>query len=307
MSIEQNQPFPEPVQSKYEELVWRLGFLATKGPEPDQEPTNDQILDWYKRLPAHPIPLSYTLPGNEPKTLNQHFSQLFPTQTSQFGPACLEVAQGDNAGQFQTTPLCLNHDAFGSFLSDPGLGLDVVYYEVEMQFYYYEPFLNVYKPVSSEKLQNLYRGLLMRSANILKNTNAKLNIWAEFRSDKNARLVVLRAKSLLAADSSFFSPTSPHSRIKGQELIERVARVFVDQLLAREPGQILRLHEAYTTFLGLLRERNLPAIKRAEFKNVVGPLIREQFNVALRNDLPALNGEGLRGWKNVRLVQFVPA
>jgi hypothetical protein len=51
----------------------------------------------------------------------------------------------------------------------------VVYFEPDMQFYYLEPFLTIYKPVSSERLQGLYRGLLLRSAAILKNTNAKLN------------------------------------------------------------------------------------------------------------------------------------
>ena len=307
MSIATNQQVPEAVQQQYQELVWRLSFLRTRQAETDPEPANDQILDWFKRLPARPKPLLYTGAVDSVKTLNQHFSQLFPDQTSQHGQAFLEVGQRDNTGQVQTTPLCLNHDLFAASLADPGLGLDVVYYEADMQFYYYEPFLNTFKPVSAEKLQGLYRGLLLRSAGLLKTTGAKLNIWAEFRSDKNARLVVQRAKSILAADSSFFSATSPHQRVKGQELVERVARVFVDQLLTSEPGQVLRLHEAYTTFLGLLKDRDLPSIKRAEFKNVVGPLIRDQFDVALRNDLPALNGEGLRGWKNVRLIQSVPS
>jgi hypothetical protein len=66
------------------------------------------------------------------------------------------------------------------------------------------------------------------------------------------------------------------------------------------------LHEAYATFLSFLKQRDLPSIKRAAFKNVVAPLIREQFSVALRNDLPGLDGSGVRGWKNVRLVQSAP-
>jgi hypothetical protein len=174
MSIASNQSLPEAIQSKYEELRWRVGFLRTRGPEPDPEPANDQIIDWFNHLPAQPKPLSYNLPGNEAKTLNLHFAHLFPSQTAQFGQAFLEVAQRDSTGQIQTTPLCLNHDAFGAFLSDPGLGLEVVYYEVDMQFYYNEPFLNIYRPVSEEKLQGLYRGLLLRSAGILKTANAKL-------------------------------------------------------------------------------------------------------------------------------------
>jgi hypothetical protein len=47
----------------------------------------------------------------------------------------------------------------------------------------------------------------------------------------------------------------------------------------------------------------LPDIKRIDFKAIVGPLIMEEFDVALRNDLDCA---GVRGWKNVRLVQAVP-
>jgi len=74
------------------------------------------------------------------------------------------VGQYDNAGQIQTTPACINHDAFAASLSDPGLGLDVVYFEPDMQFYYNFSFHPVFRPVSPEKLQGLYRGLLLKSA-----------------------------------------------------------------------------------------------------------------------------------------------
>jgi hypothetical protein len=47
-------------------------------------------------------------------------------------------------------------------------------------------------------------------------------------------------------------------------------------------------------------------LARADFKNVVVPLIREQFDVALRNDLPRVGGEEVSGWKNVKLVQSMP-
>jgi hypothetical protein len=55
----------------------------------------------------------------------------------------------------------------------------------------------------------------------------------------------------------------------------------VDDLLTSEPGQILRLADAYAAFRSLLKQRELPDIKRSEFKAVVGPLIKEDFNVAL--------------------------
>lgn len=303
MSIASNQPLPEAAQSQYQELAWRLGFLKTRAAEPDQEPAKDQILDWYKRLPHSPKPLLYNEARNGVKTLNQHFAHLFPTQTSQFGQAVLEVAQRDNTGQVQTTPLCINHDSFAAYLSDSGLGLDVVYFEPDMQFYYSSAFDPVFKPVSPEKLQNLYRGLVLRSSGLLNTINAKLNIWAEFRSDKTVRTVVSRAKSILAADSSFFSASSPHQRIKGIELHERVARRFVDELLTCTPGQTLLLTDAFSKFCELLKQNSLEPVKRAEFKNMVVPLIKSQFDVCLRNDLKIDERQGVRGWKDLSLNQ----
>jgi len=125
-----------------------------------------------------------------------------------------------------------------------------------------------------------------------------LNLFVEFRSDKTSKAVVQRAKSILAADSSFFSPTSPNQRIRGVEMVERVARKFVDEVLSSEPGQILRINDAFAVFRQLLKERELPDIKRSDFKAVVVPLIKDQFNVCLRNDL---GGSG-RGWKGVKLL-----
>jgi hypothetical protein len=76
----------------------------------------------------------------------------------------------------------------------------------------------------------------------------KLNLFHEFRSDKTSKAVVQRAKSILAADSSFFSATSPHQRIRGIELHERIARKFVDELMTASPGNVLLLADAYASF-----------------------------------------------------------
>ncbi len=82
--------------------------------------------------------------------------------------------------------------------------------------------------------------------------------------------------------------------------------ILVDELLTSETGQILKLHDAYTTFLGMLKNKNLPTIKRSDFKAVVGPLIREQFDVALRNYVPFDGLSGVRGWKGVKMLQTAP-
>ena len=236
-----------------------------------------------------------------PTTPNSYFQSLFPSHTAQFGSAFLQLRETE-AGKTRVNPISINIDFFASIISDPALGLSVVYFEPEMQFYYNSAFQPVFKPVSPEKLQSLYRGFLMKAAQSFTKDVNILNLFVEFRSDKIAKAVVQRAKSILAADSSFFSPTSPNQRIRGVEVVERVARRFVDEVLSAEPGQILKLGDAYAVFRGLLKERDLPDIKRSDFKAVVAPLITSSFNVCLRNDL---DGAGVRGWKGVA-IQSLP-
>ena len=290
----------------YQELAWRLAFLKERGPEREKEPTEEQILAWYRQIPR-PAQTQYIQEQeNEAKSISQHFQQLFPTQTQQYGPACLETGIKDGFGQIQSQPLIINHDLMAASLSDPGIGLDVVYLEQDMTFYYACTFDPIFKPVSPDRLQALYRGLILRSADILKNVNAKLNVWAEFRSDKNCRLIIQRAKAVLSVGPEFFSPTSKHSRIRGVEVLERVARKFVDEMLTSEPGQIVKLADAFAVFRRLVKEKDLPDIKRSDFKAVVTPLIRQTFDVALRNDLDRSESGGVRGWKGLRMVQTAP-
>ena len=84
--------------------------------------------------------------------------------------------------------------------------------------------------------------------------------------------------------------------------MERLCRRFVEQMLTSEPGSVLGLVEAYAAFNEFLKLQNLAEVKRSDFKAAVAPLIAEQFNVCLRNDLKLGEHSGMRGWKNVRYV-----
>jgi hypothetical protein len=247
----------------------------------------------YDQQPAHP------------KTPNEWFGHKYPEQTEMYGSPFLELHEPLDQFSVQVLPIVINTDFFAGMLGGRcDLGHHTIYYEPEMQWYFKDSD-NIYKPTSPEKLANLYRALMLKCAEEMPANVHKLNLFHEFRSDKTAKSVVQRAKSILAADSSFFSATSSHQRIRGIEIMERVARKYVYEWLSAEPGQILRLTDAYAVFRGLLKQRELPDIKRSDFKAVVGPLIREQFNVALRNDLPGV-GSGVRGWKGVKLLQTLP-
>ena len=279
--------------AKYRELAWRLGFLRTFSAEPEPEPTPDQILTWYKQLPVQ-----FNAQNEERIGLNGYFEELFPEQAKQHGPAVLEMVVNDNA-----RPLTINHQFFAASLSDPALGLTVVYYEPEMMFYYFEPFQSIFKPVDNLKLQCLYRGLILRSASILKDVGSKLNIWTEFRSDKTAKAVTNLAKSVLSADQSYFSATSPHQRIKGQELQERLIRNLVETMLESRSEACLTVTQAYDVFCRLAQRRQLSPLKRSMFRATMQDLVRDRYGLALRNDVPNEENRHQQAWKGLAVVE----
>jgi hypothetical protein len=218
-------------------------------------------------------------------------------------PAFLELRETNLAGKCKISPISINVDFFAAILSDSALGLSVVYFEPEMQFYYNSPFQPVYKPVSPEKLQNLYRGLLMRAATSLASDVNIFNLFLEFRSDKMAKQVTNKAKSILACDSSYFSATSPHQRIKGQELQERLILRLVETMLEPREGEILTVTQAYEIFCKLSERQSVEKLKRSVFKETMRDLVKERYGMALRHDVPDAFDRHQQAWKGLRLVE----
>ena len=240
---------------------------------------------------------------NLPKTPSEWFGFKFPEQVKQFGSPFLEMRETSCDGFSAVTPIAPNLDFFASVLGgDKRLGESVVYFEPEMQFYYFEPVLQLYKPTSPEKLQSLYRGYLIRCAQELNNDTRKLNLFCEFRSDRIAKAVVQRAKSVLGADSSFFSPTSQHQRIKGPELFERLMRVLVETMLEPREGACLTVTEAYRIFCRLSEQRSLGQIKRSMFKEIMRDLIKDVHGLGLRRDVPDSSNKQQEAWRGLKVV-----
>ena len=233
-----------------------------------------------------------------PTTPNEWFVLKYSLAYENHGSPFLELVEPIDQFSHQVLPITINIDFFAACLGGrKDLGHSVIYYESEMQWYF-KDWDGVFKPTSPEKLMNLYRALMMKCCEEMPGNVNKLNLFHEFRSDRNAKAVVQRAKSILAASPEFFSATSNNLRIRGIEMFERVARKFVSELLTSEPGEILRVNDAFAVFRRLLKEREMPDIKRSDFKAVLVPLMKDQFNVCLRNDL---GGSG-RGWKNVKML-----
>ena len=260
-----------------------------------------QLKQWEPEL----WPLTdYNIQKN-PTTPSEWFSKKFPEQAKIWGCPFIEIAEDRNDGQKKINPIAPNHDFLAAILGgDSRLGHKVIYIEGEMQWYYLDQPCNIFKPASAEKLSNLLRAYLIRCAEELPENVHKLNLFLEFRSDKTLRTVIHRAKSILAADHTFFSVESKHQRQKGVEVHERVARVFVEQVLERQQGEVLTLSNAYLYFGEYLRGKGMVPVKRSIFKGMFAPLIREAFNLGLRNDvIDQTTSHQTAGWKGLRALE----
>jgi hypothetical protein len=260
------------------------------------------VLDKYE---PEPFLLADHTIVSKPATPSQWSSKHFPEQARIFGCPFLELKETLSDGFTKMNPLAPNLDFLAAILGgDARMGHKVIYLEGEMQFYYQDQPSGIFKPTTPEKLGNLLRAYLIRCAEELPDSVNKLNLFLEFRSDKTIRAVIQRAKSILAADHTFFTTDSKNAREKGPEIHERLAKVFVEQILERQPGEVLTLTNAYLVFTEFLRQKSMVPIKRSIFKGMLAPLIRDAFNLGLRNDvIDQATNHQTAGWKGLRAVQ----
>ena len=237
-----------------------------------------------------------------PQTPNAWFVQRYPDSYEKHGSPFLELVQPHRIFANQVAPISINLDFFASVLGGRrDLGHHVIYYECELAWYFKDSD-QVFKPTTPEKLMNLYRALIMKCAQDMPRSVHKLNLFHEWRSDKTAKAIVQRAKSILAADSSFFSPTSTHQRIKGTELHERLMRNLVETMLESRSEACLTVTQAYDVFCRLAEQRQLSPLKRSLFRENMRDLVRERYGLALRNDVPDTENRHQQAWRGLAVV-----
>jgi hypothetical protein len=241
---------------------------------------------------------------SEIKSATDWFCLMFPMQIKVFGSPFLEKHEPSPDSSTCITPLVPNLDCLAACLGgDDRLGHRVIYYVSELQFYFYDPRSRMYHATTAEKLGNLMRGLLARCASEIKGEAHLFNIFHTFRSDAVIKSVVNRCKSVLAADPDFFGINSPHQRLAGPELHQRLAMAFAEQMLEACPGSNLSVAQAYTLFNRFAATRNMAAIKRSDFKSLMADVIRDAYGLGVRNDLRnAETQKQQSGWLGLRPV-----
>ena len=78
----------------------------------------------------------------------------------------------------------------------------------------------------------------------------------------------------------------------------------MEQILERQPGEVLTLTNAYLYFCEYLLGRGMVPVKRSIFKGMFAPLIRDAFNLDLRNDvIDQETQHQTAGWKGLRIQE----
>ena len=84
-----------------------------------------------------------------------------------------------------------------------------------------------------------------------------------------------------------------------------VAKVFAEQVLERQPGEILPLTTAYLVFCEYLKAKSMDPVKRGVFKGMFSPIVREVFDLGLRNDVfDPITKHQTAGWKGIRTLDL---
>ena len=87
---------------------------------------------------------------------------------------------------------------------------------------------------------------------------------------------------------------------------ERLAKVFVEQILERQQGEVLTLTNAYLVFIEFLKQKSMVPVKRSLFKGMFAPLVREVFDLGLRNDvIDQATQHQTAGWKGLRTLEVL--
>jgi hypothetical protein len=223
-----------------------------------------------------------------------------------FGPPILESVYLDQTGQRRVTPVSLNDEFFARVLGgDARLKHHVVFYVPEDSWYFFDPRTDCFNPTTEQKLQILLSQYFLRCTQDMPRAVDIGPLFNEFRSDATLKRIVKHARSLLAADASFFSTESPHKRLQGAEVHTRITKQFVRDAIKPTPGQVLPIEQCFAAFADYCRSKQLSTMARKQFKEIVAEVIKDEFDVGYRHDLQTEEHKYQRGWRG--LTVSIPA
>jgi hypothetical protein len=232
---------------------------------------------------------------------NAWFAAKYPEQTEKFGPAFLEARYEDVDGLKRFIPVELNTDFFAAILGgDRSLGHQVVWYEPEATFYFLDYRVAAFCPTTPAKLELLLSNFLIRCSQEMGGLVDIRPLVTTFRKAEVFESIVKKAKALLAADVTFFQGEQGHRRLVEGRIIEPTAKpsyeIFVEKNLIREDRATLTVTDAFHRYYAFCKTHQMLPLSRQEFKSLITEVVREQFSLGLRHDVPGSTGKQVEGW-----------
>ena len=289
--------------ARWKELERILGILRPISPHPEAI-TSDRMSAWYAAAARH----EFTMP-TRCTTACEWFHVRFPEVAQRYGPAMLELRRRGavpGAGDV-TVPVFPNTDFLGAMLAgEPALGHQIVFTTTENTFYYLDPNEDAYFPVSEPKLQLLASNYLIQAAQACSNSVDSRPLLDDFRKASVLREITTKARSILEADPSFFTGQHGKERIVDGHRInptdEPAHRLFVKNLVARQPGARIPISALHARYVDFCRECRLPMLAASVFKKTVPDVIEEHFGARLRHDVSDEFGKQQHGWSGLALL-----
>jgi hypothetical protein len=179
--------------------------------------------------------------------------------------------------------------------------------ESSSSFYFFDYRVDAFCPTTEEKLKLLLSNYLIRCSQDCGGLVDISNLVVKFRQDDVLQRIVNKAKALLEADRLFFQGKEGQRRFIDGKYIEPDEepgyRQFVKKTIVREPEATVTLQDAFHRYYRFCREQQMQPLTRQEFKGLIAEVIREEFNLGLRHDVPGGDGKQRHGWFGLRLDQ----
>ena len=234
-----------------------------------------------------------------------YFSQRFPEEIKRYGPAFFgSDVVWDQRQIF--IPDAINDLTFAAILGgDQRLGHQLVYHQVEDQFYFQDYRVEAFCPTSEEKLGMLASNYLIHCSENCHPLAAKAVL--KLRPPQTIKVIITTAKAMLEADPQFFHGKDGHRRFINGAYLEPDSvpahKLFVKRGMVRQKEASLTVGAAYTRYRGLCDDLHERPLTRAEFKDIVKEAVAEVYQVRLRHDvIDGATNKMTHGWRGVALV-----
>ncbi len=226
------------------------------------------------------------------------FAQKFPNCAA-FGSPFLECEYQLPNGLTRITPISLNTDFFAAILGGSSrLKHKVIFYGPSHQFLFFDPRTQQFRETTKDKLKLLLSQLLLQCAREMPQNIDILNLFIHFRADHVLNKCIKKAKSVLAANESFFK-NSPYPREPRKH--EKLATLFSKTAIEHCPTAILTVNQCYQSFSLFCLSNGAEVINRHDFNGVMKNAIRREFKLGLRHDVrPKPQAPPAKGWKGLR-------